>query len=88
VGHYLETERDDAPVRPVDSNANAGVSNVDGREGQVTGEGAQDDAAGYLAALRGPLPMLIFSLVAIGGIATILARSSRALARRRREPSE
>ncbi|MCP3426254.1 hypothetical protein NBM05_09620 [Rothia sp. AR01] len=88
VGHYLQTEHDSAAVSPVDSNANAGVSDVDGGEGQIQGEGAPERASGHLASLRGPLPVVLFSLIAVGGIGLILGRSARALTGRRGESAE
>lgn len=85
VSYYLD--RDDGSARsdrtsggaPVDSNDNAGVQAVRGESGDASltteaGAGAPD-----LSALRGPVPIIVFSALALGGIVLVIHRSSRTL---------
>ncbi|WP_231377329.1 hypothetical protein, partial [Rothia kristinae] len=90
VSYYLD--RDDGSARsdrtsggaPVDSNDNAGVQAVRGESGDAglsteAGAGTPD-----LSALRGPIPIIVFSALALGGIVLVIHRSSRTLGGPRR----
>ncbi|WP_131797982.1 hypothetical protein [Rothia kristinae] len=90
VSYYLD--RDDGSARsdrtsggaPVDSNDNAGVQAVRGESGDAglsteAGAGTPD-----LSALRGPVPIIVFSALALGGIVLVIHRSSRTLGGPRR----
>lgn len=85
VSHYLNSKNStDDTTAPVDSDSNAGVSNVD----QHSGESAGQEATGSkrdLNALRGPLPILVFTVLALGGIGTVLARTSKSLSHKKHE---
>lgn len=83
VEHYLGSHRQEGSQRrddsqPVDSNANAGVADVEGAAGDVTQEQGQASSRADRAFLDGPLPLLIFSAAALGSFALVLLRAAKA----------
>ncbi|WP_129359827.1 MULTISPECIES: hypothetical protein [Micrococcaceae] len=85
VSHYLNSKESDAPAAdPVDSDANAGVNDV-GQQASTSGEHQEAGNHRNLTALRGPIPILVFTALALGGVGTVLARTSKTLSHKKHE---
>ena len=79
VSHYLNSKDSDKDsAEPVDSDTNAGVNDV-GQQADGSGKQQQAGSQRNLSALRGPLPIAIFTILALGGVGTVVARASKAL---------
>ncbi|MGK4064981.1 hypothetical protein AB0Y14_02805 [Rothia sp. HC945] len=79
VSHYLNSKDSDKDsAEPVDSDTNAGVNDV-GQQADGSGKQQQAGSQRNLSGLRGPLPIAIFTILALGGVGTVVARASKAL---------
>ncbi|WP_085529399.1 hypothetical protein [Kocuria massiliensis] len=75
VSHYLDSKKSDNSDS-VNSDTNAGVSNIDERSN--AGAEQQDvSSQRNLSSLRGPWPILAFTILALGGIWAVLSRTSK-----------
>jgi len=75
VSHYLDSKKSDNSDA-VNSDTNAGVSNIDERSN--AGAEQQDvSSQRNLSSLRGPWPILAFTILALGGIWAVLSRTSK-----------